>query len=354
MGTDLTWSAEGHDAKNISFTTAQATLIQKVAEAAKKPVILVTMTATPLDLSAILANPKIGAVLHLGQPSVAVLGVAPILFGESSPAGRTIQTVYKSSYQDQISIFDFGMRPGPSKFARPDCSDHNVSRCPKGANPGRTYRFYTGEAVVPFGFGLSYTSFTYAIVKQPSALPLNALGGLLGKLNGPNQVFPRSRDVEAAMIGTSWSRAAEFVSGQHSEIYSSSTWGRDKTVQPSPVPRSVSHPAGQVVNVTNTGSRDADDVVLGFLTPPSAGKDGVPLKILFGFQRVHVKSGATATVTLYPSIMDFTRVSVDGQFGVLAGEYGVHFGVAETHAFGMGYVEGRRVVGEETPTRYFV
>ena len=158
VGTDLTWSREGHDATNISFTTAQTILIEKVAAAAKKPVILVTMTATPLDLSAVLANPKIGAVLHLGQPSVAVLGVAPILYGESSPAGRTIQTVYESSYQDQISIFDFGMRPGASKFARPDCTDHNVSRCPKGTNPGRTYRFYTGKAVVPFGFGLSYTS----------------------------------------------------------------------------------------------------------------------------------------------------------------------------------------------------
>ena len=181
MGTDLSWAAEGHDAKNISFTAAQQALIEKVAEAAKKPVTLVTMTATPLDLSAVLANPKIGAVLHLGQPSVAVLGIAPILYGESSPAGRTIQTVYKSSYQDQISIFDFGMRPGPSKFARPDCTDHNVSRCPKGTNPGRTYRFYTGQAVVPFGFGLSYTSFAYSIIKQPSTLSLDALRGSKAK-----------------------------------------------------------------------------------------------------------------------------------------------------------------------------
>merc|ERR1712232_918404 len=99
VGTDLSWSAEGHDAKNISFTDAQTALIEQVAAAAKKPVVVVVMTATPLDISGVLANPKVGAVLHLGQPSVTVLGVGEVLYGEQSPAGRTIQTVYESSYQ---------------------------------------------------------------------------------------------------------------------------------------------------------------------------------------------------------------------------------------------------------------
>lgn len=44
----------------------------------------------------------------------------------------------RSSYQDQISIFDFNMRPGPSTFPRPDCTNHNITQCPKGTNPGRT------------------------------------------------------------------------------------------------------------------------------------------------------------------------------------------------------------------------
>merc|ERR1711865_750564 len=133
------------------------------------------MTAAPLDLSAVLANPKVGAVLHLGQPSVTVLGVGEILYGDKSPAGRTIQTVYESSYQDEISIFDFGMRPGPSTFARPDCTNHNESQCPRGTNPGRTYRFYNGKPVVPFGFGLSYTTWQYTSVSQPATVSLAPL-----------------------------------------------------------------------------------------------------------------------------------------------------------------------------------
>ena len=79
-------------------------------------------SATPLDLTDVLANPKIGAVLHVGQPSVTILGAGELLFGKTSPAGRAVQTVYPAAYADQVSIFDFNMRPGPSTFPRPDCS----------------------------------------------------------------------------------------------------------------------------------------------------------------------------------------------------------------------------------------
>merc|ERR1719272_2834927 len=65
VGTDLSWAHEEHDATNITFTDAQLELISQVAEAAKKPVTLVIFTATPLDISAQLANPKIGAILHV-------------------------------------------------------------------------------------------------------------------------------------------------------------------------------------------------------------------------------------------------------------------------------------------------
>lgn len=53
------------------------------------------------------------------------------------------------------------------------------------------------------------------------------------------------------------------------------------------------------VTVTNTGKMDADDVVLGFMVPPGAGVDGVPLQTLFGFERVHVPAGQSVSVYLY-------------------------------------------------------
>ena len=57
-------------------------------------------------------------------------------------------------------MFDFNMRPGPSAW-------------PPGSNPGRTYRFYTGTPVLPFGFGLSYTTWTYTPFNPPMGFTLD-------------------------------------------------------------------------------------------------------------------------------------------------------------------------------------
>ena len=58
------------------------------------------------------------------------------------------------------------MRPGISQYPRPDCANADQCTCPRGTNPGRTYRFYNGKAVVPFGYGLSYTSFAYNVTTK--------------------------------------------------------------------------------------------------------------------------------------------------------------------------------------------
>lgn len=93
------------------------------------------------------------------------------------------------------------------------------------------------------------------------------------------------------------------------------------------------------VNVTNNGPVDADTVVLGFLSPPGAGENGVPLQYLFGFQRVFVPNGATVTVYLGVQSHQLTTVLQDGTRAALPGTYKVHFGVKETEPFGGGYSE---------------
>ena len=64
------------------------------------------------------------------------LAVADVLFGDYNPAGRLPLTFYASS--DQL----------------PDFEDYDMSK-------GRTYRYFKGKPMYPFGHGLSYTTFQY-------------------------------------------------------------------------------------------------------------------------------------------------------------------------------------------------
>ena len=238
--------------------------------------------------------------MHLGQPSVTVLGAGALLFGEQSPAGRTVQTVYPASYADKISIFDFNMRPGASPFRRPDCPAPYTA-CQNGTNPGRTHRFYTDKAVVPFGFGLSYTTFTYTPSSDAAGpVSLAPVRKMLASTAAKGNLFPTAEDTKLAA-------AAPLVS--------------------------------YFVDVKNTGTFDSDDVVLGFLVPPGAGENGVPLQSLFGFERVHVPAGQTVRVNLYPELIDFTHTMLDGTKEPAVGEWTVKFGVQETAEHGQGYAE---------------
>ena len=81
LGTDIGVACENRDAVNITFSDGQLALAAAVAAAAKQPITVVTLTATPLDLTPLLGNPKIGAILHAGQPSVQTLGIGDLLFG---------------------------------------------------------------------------------------------------------------------------------------------------------------------------------------------------------------------------------------------------------------------------------
>ncbi|XP_009599906.1 probable beta-D-xylosidase 7 [Nicotiana tomentosiformis] len=147
MGLDQTLEREKLDRTELGLPGMQESLITAIVQAAPKPVILVLMCGGPVDVSFAKENQNIGAILWVGYPGEGgATALAEILFGEHNPGGKLPVTWYPKEF-NKISMTDMRMRPLSST-----------------GYPGRTYRFYNGPKVFEFGYGLSYTDYSYAFV----------------------------------------------------------------------------------------------------------------------------------------------------------------------------------------------
>ncbi|HEX6285675.1 MAG TPA: glycoside hydrolase family 3 C-terminal domain-containing protein, partial [Pyrinomonadaceae bacterium] len=135
-GEEMTVNVEGFrggDRTEITLPKPQEALLKAVA-ATGKPVVVVLLSGSALAVN--WANENIPAVLAAWYPGgEGGTAIADVLFGDYSPAGRLPVTFYKSV--DQLPPF----------------TDYRME--------GRTYRYFKGEPLYPFGFGLSYTRFDY-------------------------------------------------------------------------------------------------------------------------------------------------------------------------------------------------
>ncbi|OQR97647.1 beta-D-xylosidase, partial [Thraustotheca clavata] len=143
VGLNESIESEGLDRHNILLPQGQLALIRQVLATSKSLVTLVLLSGGAVDLSEFKNHPKVGAIVYAGYLGQAGgQAIADVLVGEVNPSGRLTQTFYHSSYLESIAMDDMHMRPEEQR-------------------PGRTHRFYTGNAVFPFGYGLSYTFFRY-------------------------------------------------------------------------------------------------------------------------------------------------------------------------------------------------
>jgi beta-glucosidase len=139
----------GGDRTDIGLPEAQKQLLEAVA-ATGKPVVVVLMSGSAV--ASAWAKDHAAALLEAWYPGEeGGAAIAETLLGENNPAGRLPVTFYASV--KQLPAFD-------------DYSMRN-----------RTYRYFTGEPLYPFGFGLSYTRFEYSNVKLSSAQI--AAGGMI-------------------------------------------------------------------------------------------------------------------------------------------------------------------------------
>ncbi|KAK3159124.1 hypothetical protein QOZ80_2AG0146020 [Eleusine coracana subsp. coracana] len=272
MGLDQNQEREELDRVDLTLPGMQQSLIESVANAAKKPVILVLLCGGPVDVSFAKANPKIGAMLWAGYPGEAGgIAIAQVLFGEHNPGGRLPVTWYPQDYT-KVPMTDMRMRADPAT-----------------GYPGRTYRFYRGPTVFNFGYGLSYSKYSHRFVTEGTKPPSMA------KIEGLK-----------AMATTAGAGTASY----DVEEMGAETCDRLK------------FPA--VVRVQNHGPMDGKHPVLLFLRWPNATDgSGRPATQLVAFENLHLKAMQTAHVEFEVSpCKHFSRATADGKKVI---DQGSHF-----------------------------
>lgn len=261
-GLDQSVEAEGHDRTTIDLPQIQWNLLKQLEQVVHSPIHVVMMSGNGVDISYIRDSSLYGSLIWMGYAGQAGgLAIAKIIFGQYNPAGRLPMTIYPATYVNLVSMFDMRMRPSIT-------------------NPGRTYKFYTGQAVYEFGTGLSYTTFVYSW--SNNTMISSYLIRSLIKDNDDEKHF---------VIGS------------------------------------------LRVNVTNTGLMAGDDVVLAFIKPPQTLRNDQtpPIKQLIGFERVHLNVNETTQVFFPLQISTFLTVAHDGSKWLYPGSYRIIIGQQLIH-----------------------
>ncbi len=227
----------GGDRTEIGLPAPQEELLRKVC-ALGKPTVLVLMGGSAL--AATWAAENVPAILEAWYPGQAGGdAIADVLFGDYNPAGRLPVTFYRST-EDLPPFTDYRME-------------------------GRTYRYFRGEPLFPFGYGLSYTRFAYSNL--------------------------RLSEDRITLDNTAMDAPALTVS----------------------------------VDVQNTGERAGDEVVQMYLTDLQASVP-VPVRQLAGFTRIHLQPGETRTVTFTVTTRQLSLIDDRGNRVVEPGEFEIAVG----------------------------
>ncbi|KAK6916336.1 Glycoside hydrolase, family 3, N-terminal [Dillenia turbinata] len=282
IGLDQSVEAEGLDRENLTLPGFQEKLVMEVANAANGIVILVVMSASPVDVSFARNESKIGGILWVGYPGQdGGDAIAQVIFGDYNPSGRSPFTWYPQEYADQVPMTDMNMRADSARNF-----------------PGRTYKFYSGRSIYEFGHGLSYSKFSKFIILAPSTVLIQTIQTFpLQDSNAPSMLSPNGQAINISSINCANLR---FEVG---------------------------------VGVKNYGPRDGAHVVLVFWKPSSTGGvSGVPNVQLVGFERVEVKKGKIESVKVKLDVCkELSVVDAEGIRKLVTGHHTLLVGYSSEH-----------------------
>ena len=178
-----------------------------------------------------------------------------VVFGKRAPAGRLPITQYPADYVTQVPMTNMSLRAGEN-------------------NPGRTYRWYSGQPVLEFGHGLHYTNFSAGSISPA--------------------IYPNKTVIDISSLTSS----CENVS--YLDLCPFDAFSTD---------------------IKNIGNVDSDYVSLGFLSG-TFGPAPYPNKSLVAYQRLSgIQSQSQQTTTLNLTLGSLSRVDTNGNRVLYPGNY---------------------------------
>jgi beta-glucosidase len=256
----------GGDRTDITLPVPQEQLLEALATTGK-PLIVVLTSGSALAVN--WANQHAAAILEAWYPGEeGGNAVADVLSGDYNPSGRLPVTFYTSVAQ------------------LPPFTDYSMFN--------RTYRYLNEPPLFAFGFGLSYSTFSYSqaqfVFTAASSRQSPATGVPVGSMN--ESQAPEGGQTTPELSGAS--------------------------------PITVS------ARVTNTSKIDGDDVVELYLSHP--GVEDAPLRSLAGFQRVHLAAGGSENVAFTLTPRELSVVDPAGNRSVPTGPIDVWIGGSQPPA----------------------
>lgn len=261
-GVDNMLEAETLDRKTLAWPAPQLELLRALSGLGK-PMVVVQFGGGQVDDAELIKDEAVGAVLWAGYPGQSGgKAVLDLLFGKATPAGRLSVTQYPASYAEAVPATDMNLRPAEGN-----------------SGLGRTYMWYEGEAPVPFGFGLHYTTLGVGIHVAEGPY-----------INSTEQISAVGDD-DAEVRGPAWQRV-------------------------------LARPVITVtVSATNEGDVVSDYVALVFLRS-DVGPEPRPRKTLVGYARLRgIGPGVTARENIVVTAERLVRVDDEGNRVLYPGTY---------------------------------
>jgi beta-glucosidase len=174
------------DKLNLKLPGTQEALLEEITKTGT-PVILVLMTGSAMAIT--WADEHVDAIVQAWYPGAqGGRAIASLIFGDYSPSGRLPVTFYRTD-EDLPDFKDYAME-------------------------NRTYRFFKGVPLYPFGYGLSYTRFEYSkpvlakdTIAAGSDLEVRTTVKNVGKMESDEIVQMYLKDVEASVRVPNWQLA---------------------------------------------------------------------------------------------------------------------------------------------------